>query len=269
MAVGVAVEEAQIMVSDGGRLRYRVGSVDHALTILLLLQRQPELRVTDTARELGVAASTAHRLITTLTARGFLTQDRVTKAYRAGPALIELGVRSTSSRPQSSGRAPHQGAGRAVGETVNLLVLEGGSVRFIAGFEADQRVRTHVLTGTLLPAYAVSGGKILLAEMSREALRELYPRGLRQLTPRTRTFTPAGRRVVDRDDARVRGESGRERTGPERRCRPAQRPSRANDRGRRDVRTQLATSASADPRNRHRAPGCAASIRGDLYRGPV
>jgi len=50
-------------------------------------------------------------------------------------------------------------------------------------------VRTHVLTGTLLPAYATSGGKVLLAELSKEDLRALYPRGLRRFTPHTQTFT--------------------------------------------------------------------------------
>ncbi|MCR2764291.1 IclR family transcriptional regulator [Microbacterium sp. zg.B48] len=165
-------------------------SVDHALNILLLLRRRPELRVTDTARELGIAPSTAHRLMTTLAASGFLTQDRVTKGYRAGSTLIELGVHSTSALDLRAAGEEHVKAlaGR-LGETVNLMVLEGQSIRFVAGFESDQRVRTHVLTGTLLPAYAVSGGKVLLAELSREALRELYPGRLKKLTPRTKTFT--------------------------------------------------------------------------------
>jgi DNA-binding IclR family transcriptional regulator len=170
--------------------RGRVESVDTALRLLLLLHRSPELRVTAVAEQLGVAPSTAHRLLTTLEARKFVTQDRVSRAYRAGPALIELGVQSTGSFDLRTAAEPHIRAlaGR-MGETVNLLVLEGSSVRFIAGYEGDQRVRTHVLTGTLLPAYAVSGGKVLLAEVPRETLREMYPQGLRKLTVRTKTFT--------------------------------------------------------------------------------
>ena len=179
-----------VVAEAGDGPRSRVGSVDHALQILLLLHRHPDLRVTTAAKELGIAPSTAHRLLTTLAARRFITQDRVTKAYRAGPALIELGVRSTGSFDLREAAEPHLKAlaGR-MGETVNLLVLKGSDVQFVAGFESDQRVRTRVLTGTLLPAYAVSGGKVLLAELSRETLREMYPRGLRKLTPRTKTFT--------------------------------------------------------------------------------
>jgi DNA-binding IclR family transcriptional regulator len=173
--------------SDGSD---RITSVDTALRMLLLLQHQPYLRVTTSARQLGVASSTAHRLLTTLEARRFVTQDRVTKVYRAGPALIELGLRSTGSLDLRTVSEPHLKAlvGR-LGETVNLVVLEDVSIRFVVGFEGGHPVRTHVLTGTVLPAYAASGGKVLLAELPRETLRVMYPNGLRKLTPNTKTFT--------------------------------------------------------------------------------
>lgn len=170
--------------------RYLVGSVDYALRLLLLLHDQPALRVTTAATALGIAPSTAHRLLTTLAHRGFIRQDRVSKAYGLGPAVFQLGAQTTSSVDLREVSEPHLKALTGhLGETVNLLVLQGDSVRFVAGFESNQRMRTRVLTGTLLPAYATSGGKLLLAEISREALRELYPRPLRKLTPRTKTFT--------------------------------------------------------------------------------
>lgn len=175
---------------DAAEPKHPVGAVDHALQLLSLLRTRPDLRVTDAASELGVSPSTAHRILSTLEHRGFVTQDRITRAYRVGPALIELAFSSTRSINLREVSEPHLSAltGR-LGETVNLMVLQEGYVRFVAGFEADQRVRTHVLTGTLLPAYATSGGKVLLAELSKDALRELYPRGLRRLRPQTRTFT--------------------------------------------------------------------------------
>lgn len=167
-----------------------VGSVDHALQLLLLFRNEPEVRVTDAAERLGVAASTAHRLLSTLEHRGFVTQDRVSRAYRAGPSLIELGFSNARAIDLREISEPYlRTATERMGETVNLLVRQDASVRFVAGFEADQRIRTHVLTGTLLPAYATSGGKVLLAGLPRETLRALYPRGLRRFTPHTKTFT--------------------------------------------------------------------------------
>lgn len=170
--------------------RHPVGSVDHALALLTLLRDQPDLRVTAAARQLGIAQSTAHRLLSTLEHRGFVTQDRITRAYRVGPALIELAFSSTRAIDLREISEPYlRAATQRLGETVNVLVLQDDSVRFVAGFEADQRIRTHVLTGTLLPAYSTSGGKVLLAELPKETLRALYPRGLHRLTPHTKTFT--------------------------------------------------------------------------------
>ena len=167
-----------------------IEAVDHAMRVLLMLAMQPEVRVSAVAEELGVSASTAHRILATLAFRGFVAQDRITKAYRAGSTLIELGVRSTSGLDLRSAAEPHlAGLAAEFGETVNLMVLEGAMCRFIAGVESTQRLRTQVLTGTLLPAYSTSGGKVLLSELSSSELRDIYPHGLRKLTPRTKTFT--------------------------------------------------------------------------------
>lgn len=174
----------------GDRPKDLVESVDHAMRVLLMLATRPDVRVSAVAEELGVSPSTAHRILSTLAFRGFVTQDRVTKAYRAGSTLIELGVRSTSGLDLRSAAEPHLGPLAAeYGETVNLMVLEGAMCRFIAGVESTQRVRTQVMTGTLLPAYSTSGGKVLLAELSQSELKDIYPHGLRKLTPRTKTFT--------------------------------------------------------------------------------
>ena len=66
---------------------YPIESVDNALQLLLLFREQSSLRVADASRTLGVAPSTAHRLISMLQYHGFVTQDPRTKAYRAGAAL--------------------------------------------------------------------------------------------------------------------------------------------------------------------------------------
>ncbi|MEF2976035.1 IclR family transcriptional regulator [Subtercola sp. YIM 133946] len=176
--------------TSGDRPKDLIESIDNAMRVLLMLAVNPEVRVSAVAEALGVSASSAHRILATLTFRGFVAQDRITKAYRAGSALIELGVRSTSGLDLRGAAEPHlAGLAAEFGETVNLMVLEGAMCRFIAGVESTQRLRTQVLTGTLLPAYATSGGKVLLAELSQSELHDIYPHGLRKLTPHTKTFT--------------------------------------------------------------------------------
>ena len=50
------------------------------------------MRIADVSQALGIARSSAHRLLAMLAYRGYLRQDLETKAYVAGPALVELGL---------------------------------------------------------------------------------------------------------------------------------------------------------------------------------
>lgn len=165
---------------------YLIGSVDNALQLLVLLHERSELRVRDVAAELNVAPSTAHRILSTLAWRGFVVQDRGSKTYRAGRVLVEIALASIKELDvRRRARSHMERLARLLHETVNLIALEDDGCRFIDGVEGDQMVRVSARTGTLLPAYATSGGKVLLADLPPEQLKLLYPNGLRKLTDNT------------------------------------------------------------------------------------
>ncbi|PRX97301.1 IclR family transcriptional regulator [Allonocardiopsis opalescens] len=155
----------------------RLGSVENALRLLVLLRERGRLRVAEAARELGVARSTAHRLLATLREQGFAGQD-VDRAYRPGPALSGPGA-AAPSRPDLRAlvRPALAELGRETGETVHLMRLEGNGVRFIDCVEAGHVLRVGSRVGMVLPAHITSGGKALLAERTTEQLRALYPQG--------------------------------------------------------------------------------------------
>src|SRR5688500_16330317 len=67
-------------------------SVDNALRLLELIGEQQTLRVPEAAARLGVARSTAHRLLSALRRRGFVLQDKPNGVYRPGPVLNEIGL---------------------------------------------------------------------------------------------------------------------------------------------------------------------------------
>ena len=177
---------------------YPLSSVDNALRLLTLLHVRGSLRVAEAAAELGVAASTAHRLLAMLRARGFAEQDG-SRAYRPGPALVGL-ASVGSPRPDLSTAAhgPLAALARTTGETTHLVVLEGNGVRFVDGVDGEQPLRVGSRVGVLLPAHATSGGKALLAELAPEELRALYAAGL-----------PTTRAGAVRDLAALRRELGR------------------------------------------------------------
>jgi len=169
------VSRSSVMSSDphGG-----LGSVDNALRILELLGQQSAVRVMDVADRLGVARSTAHRLLTALMRRGFVVQDAA-KVYHRGPAFAAAGFGSDGVPLIRSAVRPHlEALGDEVDETCHLAVLEGNGARFIDVVESRHVLRVGSRIGMLLPAPATAAGKTLLAELSSADIFALYPRGL-------------------------------------------------------------------------------------------
>lgn len=156
--------------------QYPIESVDNALKILLLLAERSELRLTDVAEYLGVATSTAHRLLAMLAYRGFMRQDPRTRAYRAGTALT--GVAFAILRRFDVREALHPflvALNAEFAETVHLALLDGASVQFLDAIESPQATRVSSRVGTVMPASCTSTGKAMLAGCSPEELRRVYP----------------------------------------------------------------------------------------------
>lgn len=157
-------------------MRY-LESVDNSLRLLLYLSANARVGVSDVAERLGVAPSTAHRLLSTLRFRGFVTQAK-DRTYRPGPALEQL----VSMRMRRSDLAdvvlPCLTELRdATDESAHFGVLVGPQMRIIASVESTQPLRVGSRSGVMLPAHLAAGGKTLLAELDPRDLDELYPPG--------------------------------------------------------------------------------------------
>ncbi|WP_053171507.1 IclR family transcriptional regulator, partial [Streptomyces sp. SBT349] len=155
------------------RPAYGIDSVDHALRLALLLQQEGPLRVTDAAERLGVARSTAHRLLSMLVYRDFAEQD-ADRRYVAGPALR----RPAAAEPVAWLRSvalPHLRALVArVNETVSLQFPLGDQVRFVVTVECDQVLRIGDREGRMLPTHLASGGLAMLALRPEEEVLAQY-----------------------------------------------------------------------------------------------
>lgn len=156
--------------------QYPIESVDNALKVLLLLGERSELRLTDVAEYLGVASSTAHRLLTMLQYRGFMRQDRRTKAYRAGTALTGVAFSILQRFDVRETLRPYlEDLNQELAETVHLAFLDGTTVRFIDAVESPQGVRVASRLGRSMPAHCTSSGKAVLSLLPLEDVRRLYP----------------------------------------------------------------------------------------------
>lgn len=180
-------------------LAHPVSSADRVLTLLQLLYERGELRVADAAGELGVARSTAHRLLTMLRHHELARQDGH-HVYRAGRPLTATDAATPGPDIRVLVHEELRGLVDQSGETAHLVTLEGNGVRFVDGVEGTQALRCGTRLGLLLPAHATSGGKALLAELPVEQVHRLYPRGL----PRSDTTAIADLPELLRELARVR-----------------------------------------------------------------
>ena len=164
------------MANPDGASPAGLSSVDNALRILMLLSARPSLRVADAAAELGIARSTAHRLLTTLKDHQFAAQDKANSAYRIGPALTRIGLAANQRLDIRSAAAPVlERLRQQTRETVSLSVLEGQDIRFVDCLEGTQSVRVGDRTGLVLPASSTAGGKALLAALPEADLDLRFP----------------------------------------------------------------------------------------------
>src|SRR6478735_3079853 len=159
------------------RPQYALTSVDHALRLAVMLQVEGPLSVTDAAERLGVARSTAHRLLSMLVYRDFARQAE-NRRYHAGPVISLTADSQSRTALLRTIAMPHLHAlvGR-LGESANLLVLAGDYARFIGSVESTQALRVGNREGMVFPAHLTSGGKLLLADLTAAERSELYAPG--------------------------------------------------------------------------------------------
>jgi DNA-binding IclR family transcriptional regulator len=163
-------------VGDRAAPQYPIETVDKALRLLLMFGERAEVRLTDVHAELGIGKSRAHRLLAMLVLHRFAVQDPWTRTYRPGPALAEIGLSAVRRIDiRIIARPLIEAIAEQTGETVHLGVLEERNVRFVDGVESEMVLRVAGRVGRLLPAYATSLGKAMLAQLPKEAVTELYP----------------------------------------------------------------------------------------------
>jgi DNA-binding IclR family transcriptional regulator len=156
---------------------YAIESVDNALRILQMLRDSGQVRVSEVAAELGIARSTAHRLLAMLVYRDFAVQAE-DRSYRPGPAVAAEPLRGEPTQRLRQLMRPHMEAlCDQVAETINLVVRLGTQTRFLHTVESAQVLRVGDRQGTILPAWKTSGGKALLAELTDAQLTVLLRGG--------------------------------------------------------------------------------------------
>jgi DNA-binding IclR family transcriptional regulator len=182
--------------------QYPIESVDNALKLLLLLGERPEIRLSEATRYLGVAPSTAHRLLAMLAYRGFVRQDPVSKAYLPGPSLTGVAFAIFGRIDIQRSATPIMRAlSEQLRETIHVGMLDGADVHFVAAVEGPSAVRVASRLGRTMPAHCTSTGKAMLAQLPEGEVRQLLPgEKLERITSRS----IGSRRELEAELSRIR-----------------------------------------------------------------
>lgn len=151
-----AAEENQRSREDGLQaLRRAAAALDEIATA------PGRLRPADIAANLGLAKSTARRLLVALVDVGFAGVDDAGR-YRLGDRL--LGLASADGAHLAAALRPVLDAvASATGETVDLSVLRGRQMWFIDQIESPHRLRAVSAIGGRFPLSGTANGKAALA----------------------------------------------------------------------------------------------------------
>jgi IclR family transcriptional regulator, KDG regulon repressor len=137
-------------------------SVGIALDIIDALARAPELSLSELARRVGVAKSTAHRTCAVLAGRGLVdrTADR---GYRLGLRFVEYGHQATERTAVRDQALPLLVELRnTLEETVQVGVPAGVDVVYVERVEGQRALR-YSTNSRRSPLHRSSAGKVLAA----------------------------------------------------------------------------------------------------------
>ncbi|RAF15481.1 IclR family transcriptional regulator [Burkholderia multivorans] len=173
-----------------GASSYLVPGLERGLRILAEFSpREPVLGAPELSKRLGIPRTTVFRLLQTLESLGFLERVNGDRYFRLGIAVLRLGFEYLSSLELTDLGTPVLERLRdATSLSTHLLIRDQRDVVFVAKAQSNASmfgsVKVHV--GTRLPAHATVHGHVLMGDLTRDALRQLYPeKRLEQFTDRT------------------------------------------------------------------------------------
>ncbi|TVQ53008.1 MAG: IclR family transcriptional regulator, partial [Rhodobacteraceae bacterium] len=205
--------------ADPDRPGAAVQSLERALALMSALAREEKATLSDLSLKTGTPPSTAHRLLTTLEARGWVAFEEATNFWSVGVEAFRTGSAfARRTRVAEAARDEMRALVAQTGETANVATPDGGDVVFVSQIETSHPIRAFFGQGARAPMHASGIGKALLATLPREAVERLLQRtGLAEFTPRTLASPAALFEDLERTRARGWALDDEERT-PGMRC---------------------------------------------------
>ena len=157
--------------------RYTVPALQRGLQLLMQFSRDDrELGGAELSRRLDLPRASVFRMLHTLEQGGFVERVGDSGNYKLGLAVLRLGFEYLASMELTEhGRPVIEELRDRCGYSAHLVVRDGREVVFIAKAAGRNAMFHSIQVGARLPAHATVLGRILLANLDRAGLRQLYP----------------------------------------------------------------------------------------------
>lgn len=158
---------------------------------LLVLQSfsdgRSELTLSQVAENVGLNLATTRRFLLTLVDLGYLTMSN--KRYSLTPKVLTLGYNYLSNLPWWQLANPvAEEISRKLHEPCSIGVLSNDQIIVVARAQGPRQLKVNLTPGRGIPVNTVSMGRVLLAELDKEAVDEFFVRNPPvSLTPYTVT----------------------------------------------------------------------------------
>jgi len=165
--------------------KYGAPSVKKAFAILSAISSSKEgLGVSELAKNLKMAKSTVHGMTSALEELGAVMRDPLTKKYKLGFTLLEIGRSAYSQIDlKTSARPVTEELMEKTRTSVFLGILNWGHVTILDIVESKQDLKITAPVGSTIPLLAGAVGKVFLAFMEAEqAAKIVKSKGLPRFT---------------------------------------------------------------------------------------
>jgi IclR family acetate operon transcriptional repressor len=153
----------------------QVRSVTRALTLLRTLASSANgMSLSETAVQAGLAASTAHRILTTLESEHFVRFDQTDNLWRIGVDAFTTGAAFLRTRDVIGLTRPYlRRLMEQTGETANVFLETGGEMICMEQVESRHSMRAITRVGGKVRMHCSGAGKAMLAFMPDETLEKI------------------------------------------------------------------------------------------------
>lgn len=174
--------------SNDGDESYIVKPVHKALSLLQVIGKAQGVSIVEASELSGLPKSTTFKYLRTFVNAGFATYDGTRHRYQLGPQVYLLAQRGDTTRAlRSAARPIMRDLRERFNETVNLGVLDGTDIVYVAIDRSTHSLRLEAVLEGHYPAYTTGLGKAILAYLPEPEVRTHLPARLEPKTARTIT----------------------------------------------------------------------------------